>query len=204
MSSERKSLIPESAAPWVRLAIDYGALAAFGVAAFIRHGIDDVATIVLMVASVVAVAIGWVLERRFVPLPTMAAVFSLIFGGLSLLFHDKSILKMKLTFFEGGMAAMLLVGLFIGRTPLKLLLGEAFQMTEAAWRILTWRYVGFFVAAAVANEIVWRTQGDLTWIWFKGGVFAAAVIFSIAQTPFLLKHNALGGGQLPDPPEPGV
>jgi intracellular septation protein len=200
---ERKPLIPATAVPWVRMGIDYGALLAFGVAAFIRHGIDDVATIVLMVASVVAVALGWILERRLAPLPVMAAVFSLVFGGLSLLVHDKRILKMKLTFFEGGMAAVMVVGLMMRKNPLKLLLGETFQMSDKAWRTLTLRYTGFFVAAAVANEIAWRNLGDLQWIWFKGAVLAAAVVFAIAQTPFMLKHHASEEAKAPEPPDTG-
>jgi intracellular septation protein len=203
MTPDRKPLIPETAVPWVRLAIDYGALIAFGVAAFLRHGIDDVATIVLMVASVIAVALGWILERRLAPLPVMAAVFSLVFGGLSLLVHDKRILKMKLTFFEGGMGAVMLVGLAMRKNPLKLLLGETFRLSDEAWRTLTLRYTGFFFTAAVANEIAWRNMSDMGWIWFKGAVFAAAVVFSIAQTPFLLKHHAADEVKAPEPPDTG-
>jgi intracellular septation protein len=188
--------------PWARIGVDYGALIAFGAAVVIRHGIDDVATIVLMVASVVAVAIGYALERRLAPLPLMSAIFSLVFGGLSLIFHDKSLLKMKLTFFEGGMAAAMLGGLALKRNPLKLLLGDAIKLPDDAWRTLTYRYAGFFAAAAIANEFVWRTQSDLTWVWFKGGVMAAAAVFSIAQTPFIMKYMAAEAEPV-EPPDTG-
>jgi intracellular septation protein len=184
---------------WLRIAIDYGALLAFIAAVVLRHGIDEVATIVLMVGSVLAVAIGWLIERRLAPLPLMSAIFSLVFGGLTLIFHDKNILKMKLTFFEGAMALAMVGGLALGRNPLKALLGDTVKLPDAAWRTLTIRYAGFFAVAAIANEIVWRNTSDVTWAWFKGGVGVAAVLFSVTQTPFLMKHMQTDA---PDPVEP--
>ena len=41
---------------------------------------------------------------------------------------------------------------------MKLLLGSTLTMSETAWRGLTLRYGVFFLALAIANEIVWRTQ----------------------------------------------
>ena len=195
---------PAAAPPsWVRMGVDYGALIAFGLAVFIRHGIDNVATIVLMVASVLAVAVGYALERRLAPLPLMSALFSLVFGGLSLFFHDKAILKMKLTFFEGGLGVAMLVGLALGRNPLKALLGDAVRLPDAAWKTLTLRYAAFFLLAAVANEIVWRTQSDVTWVGFKFGVAGAAMIFSLTQAPFLMKHMHVETAEPVEPPDTG-
>jgi intracellular septation protein len=187
----------------VRMIVDYGALAAFIIAVLIRHGIDNVATIVLMVASVLAVAVGWVAERRLAPLPLISAIFSLVFGGLSLVFHEKQILKMKLTFFEGGLGIAMIVGMAMGKNPLKALLGDSVRLPDPAWRNLTWRYAGFFLAAAVANEIVRNTLSDVAWAWFKGGVAVAAVLFSFAQAPFLMKHMQAEGQGPAEPPDPG-
>jgi intracellular septation protein len=189
--------------PWIRYAIDYGALGAFILTVVVRHGIDDVATIVLMATSVLAVIAGYVLERRLAPLPLVSAVFSVFFGGLTLIFHDKSFVKMKLTFMEGGLAAAMVAGLATGRNPLKALLGDSFRLSDQAWRVLTMRYAGFFALAAVANEFVWRNTSDTTWAWFKGGVGIAAVVFSITQTPFLMKHMQTDAPEPVEPPDTG-
>lgn len=204
MTLDHQPKTPATASPaWVRMVVDYGALIAFGLAVFVRHGIDNVATIVLMVASVVAVALGYALERRLAPLPFISALFSLAFGGLSLVLHDKQILKMKLTFFEGGLGAAMLIGLAMGRNPLKLLLGDAVRLPDAAWRALTLRYAAFFILAAVANEIVRNTVSDMAWVWFKGGVAVAAVIFSLAQVPFMMKHMQAEAPEPVEPPDTG-
>jgi intracellular septation protein len=195
---------PGPTAPsWTHIAVDYGALVVFGVAVFIRHGIDSVATIVLMAASVIAVAAGYILERRVAPLPLISAVFSVGFGGLSLVLHDKQILKMKLTFLEGGLGAALLIGLAMRRNLLKMLLGEAVRLPDPAWRTLTLRYAAFFLLAALANEIVRNTMSDMAWVWFKGGVVVAAVVFSLAQTPFLMKHMQTEAPEPVEPPDTG-
>ena len=194
---------------WVRIAVDYGALIAFIAALAIARTREsgqlafEHATIVLMVASVTAVILGLVLERRLAPLPLMSAVFSIVFGGLTLIFHDKSFVKMKLTFFEGTLAAAMLIGTAMGKNPLKALLGDSIALPEPAWRTLTIRYSLFFAAAAVANEIVWRNVNDVTWAWFKGGVALAAVVFAVSQTPFMMKHAqdpaTVGPAEPPDP-----
>lgn len=203
MTAEPSPKVPAKPSPWLRMAIDYGALGAFALTAVARHGIDDVAIIVLMVASVAAVALGYGLERRVAPLPLVSAVFSVVFGGLSLIFHDKSFVKMKLTFVEGGLAMALVAGLFLGRNPLKALLGESVRLPDAAWRTLTFRYAAFFACAAIANEFVWRNTSDGTWLTFKIGVGVAAVIFSITQTPFLMKHMLTDDAATAEPPDTG-
>ena len=41
-----------------------------------------------------------------------------------------------------------------------------------------------------------------TWAWFKGGVALAAVLFSFAQTPLIMKHMQQPV-QPPEPPDTG-
>ena len=64
---------------------------------------------------------------------------------------------MKPTMINLLFAGVLLVGLLVRRNLLlKLLLGEAFDLTEEGWRQLTYRWIVFFIALAALNEIVWR------------------------------------------------
>ena len=53
---------------------------------------------------------------------------------------------------------------------LKILLGAALKLEDEGWKILTYRWIGFFIALAILNEIVWRTQSTDIWVNFK--VFA--------------------------------
>ena len=111
---------------------------------------------------------------------------------------------MKMTIVDGLLGAALFGGLLMGKNPLKMMLGASFNLTERAWTILAIRYGLFWWACAAANEVVRRTQTAQTWATFRVAVIVLAVIFALAQTPFLLKHNR-PPGLAPDapPPDPG-
>jgi len=101
-----------------------GAPIAFAIT-FFGFGHDVIkATGVLVAASVAALLVGFVVEKRLAPLPLIAGIFALVFGGLTLVFHDDRFVKMKLTFQNAAFAAALLGGLAFGKNPLKALLGE--------------------------------------------------------------------------------
>ncbi|HXV01314.1 MAG TPA: septation protein IspZ [Caulobacteraceae bacterium] len=162
------------------------------------------ATMVLVAAAVIALAASLVVERRLRPLPTATGALAVVFGGASLLLRSPDILKMKMSIVDGLLGASLFVGLAIRKNPLKMILGGAFALPDAAWATLAIRYGLFWWACALANELVRRTQSDHTWVLFRAGALAAAVIFALAQAPFLLKHNAIGDKVDAPPPDLGV
>lgn len=180
----------------IRQAVDFGALlafmAAYAVNRFVR-GLDGQealvqATWVLVGASALALIVGYVVEKRLAPLPLLTGGFALIFGVLTLVFHDPTLLKIKLTIQNGLLAVVLLGSLPLGKYPFKYLLGDAIKITDAGWRGLTLRYGLYFAAVAIVNEIVWRTQGDDTWVAFRGGLWIASAAFGIWQVFFIMKH----------------
>ena len=68
-------------------------------------------------------------------------------------------------------------------------------MTEEGWRRLTWRWAFFFVALAVLNEIVWRTQTTDLWVKFKTfGFMPLTLLFALAQAPLIMRYRDEGGG----------
>lgn len=196
----------------LRQAVDFGALvafmAAYAINRFVR-GLDGSeamiqATWVLVGASALALLIGWLIERRLAPLPLLAGGFALVFGVLTLVFHDDSLLKLKLTIQNGLLAAVLLGSLPFGRYPFKYLLGDAIRITDAGWRGLTLRYGLYFAAVAIINEIVWRTQSNDTWVAFRGGLWIASAAFGIWQVFFIMKHMIKDEDVTPESPDPGL
>jgi len=160
---------------------------------------------VLVIASAAAIVAGWAIERRLAPMPLLAGLAALVFGTLTLVLHDKSFVKMKLTFVDGVLALLLFGGLLAGRQPLKSVLGATLTLPDQAWRTLTIRYGLFFAVCAVANEVVWRTQSDARWAMFRLVLLGAALLFSLAQTPYLMKHMPTPAEEpvTPEPPDPG-
>lgn len=184
---------------WVTWFVDYFALAAFLIGYFVSGKNLQQATWALVAGSAAALAVGFVVERRLAPFPALAGGAALVFGGLTLVFHDARFLKMKPTVMNLVFALLMFGGLVLRKHPLKLLIGEAFEMPDEAWRKLTLRYGVFFAALAALNEVVWRTQSEQTWVLFRfPGLMVLTVIFSLIQAPFLVKYMKDEG--LPPPP----
>jgi intracellular septation protein len=192
-----------SAPQWLHVVLDAAPAVAFLLVLLKTHDFR-LATWFVVGGSALALIIGLAVERRLRPLPTFTGAVALVFGSLSLAFHNADILKMKLTIIDGLLGAALFGGLFMKKNPLKLMLGQAFDLSDRAWAVLAIRYGLFWWACAIANEIVRRTQSDVTWGYFRVAVIVAAVVFALAQTPFLLKHNRPPQPPaVPEPPDPG-
>ena len=178
---------------WVRLALDYAGPAAFMVGFFLTHSVLS-ATWGLVAASALALVFGFALERRIAPSPLIWGGAALLFGVLTLVFHDVRIVKMKTTIIDAGLGVVMLGGLAPGRSPVKLLMGQAISLPEPAWRKLTLRFGVFFLALAVCNEIIWRTQPDAVWVMFRfPGLLILSLLFSATQLPAMIR-----GAQLAD------
>jgi intracellular septation protein len=197
--------IPAAKTPpsWLHNLINAAPAVAFLVDLLITHQFRH-ATWMLIAASLAALALSLVLERKIAPIPAFSGGAALVFGGLSLLLHRADLLQMKMTIVDATLGALLLGGLALGRNPLKLLLGAALTLPDRAWRVLTIRYALFFWACAVANEVIRRTQTAEVWATFRVAAIVGAVVFGAAQAPFLMKHMAKGEAPPPaEPPEPG-
>lgn len=179
---------PPKAPKWVHYLINYGGLAAWLVTLVVtRSAITS--SWVIVGASVLALAIGLVVERRVAPMPLVTAVLGLIFGGLTLFFHDERFIKVKPTILYTLFGLFLITGALRGKNPLKVLMGDAFHLPDPVVRTLTLRYALFFFALAIANEAVWRTQSTLTWGFFKfPGVPIVIFLFAMSQAPLMMKH----------------
>lgn len=173
---------------WLRPAADYGPLLVFLIAYYVSDILT--ATAALMAASLVALVVSWGLARTVPWLPLVAAAILGVFGGLTLLFEDSFWIKIKPTVMQVIFAVALYGSLLLGRPLLKLMLNRAFEMPDAAWRVMTIRFSLFFLVMAAANELVWRTQSEEFWVTFDTvGQMGITFIFVMSQVPYMLRHH---------------
>ena len=160
------------------------------VAAGERAGIF-VATAVFMVAIVAALIVSYVLIRRLPVMALVSAVVVIVFGGATLIFQDETFIKLKPTIIYLLFAGVLFAGIMLRKPFLAMVFDQMFHLTEEGWHKLTVRWTVFFLAMAVLNEIVWRTQSTDTWVAFKAfGVLPLTFVFAALQYPLLLKYDA--------------
>ncbi|MDP2411345.1 MAG: septation protein A [Pseudolabrys sp.] len=179
---------PKKLNPGLKLALDIGPLVLF-FAANAKFGIYA-ATGAFMVAVLVALTVSYALTRHIAMMPVVTAVIVLVFGGLTLFLQDELFIKLKPTIIYVLFGVTLLAGLALNRPFLSILFDQMFNLTAEGWRKLTVRWVIFFFAAAVLNEVIWRTQSTDFWVNFKlFGMVPLTMIFGAAQYPLLMKHS---------------
>jgi intracellular septation protein len=175
--------------PFLKLALDIGPLVLF-FAANARFGIFA-ATASFMVAVLIALAVAYVKTRHIEMMPLVTAIIVVIFGGLTLVLHDATFIKLKPTIIYVLFGGTLIGGLLFGKSFLGVLFDSVFDLTEEGWRKLTWRWAFFFFALAVLNEIVWRNFSTDIWVSFKlFGVVPLTFLFGAAQYPLLQRYAA--------------
>ena len=179
--------------PMLKFALELGPLALFFIV-YSRVGIFA-ATGILMASVLVTLAVSYAMLRRFPIMPLITAVIVLIFGSLTLILHDETLIKIKPTALYILFGAALFVGLWLNKPLLKILFDGALHVTDEGWRKLTWRWAFFFLALAVLNEIVWRTQTTDLWVKFKTfGFLPLTLLFALAQAPLIMKYETKDEG----------
>jgi intracellular septation protein len=183
--------------PFLKIALELGPLVLFFVtnAYADRFGIGEdqrffVATGLFIPATLIALAVNYMLVRKLPIMPLVSAVFVVAFGGLTLFLKDDTFLKLKPTIVNGLFGIALLGGLYFRKPLLQIVLDSVFELTDEGWRKLTLRWAVFFLVLAAINEIVWRTQTTDFWVSFKVfGIMPLTVAFALSQMPLILRHE---------------
>jgi intracellular septation protein len=177
--------------PILKLVLELGPLALFFIA-YSRLGLIG-ATGVMMVTVVVTLSVSYALLRRLPIMPLVTAIIVVIFGSLTLIFHNETFIKMKPTVLYLLFGGALLGGLAFNRPLLPVLFDGALNVTAEGWRKLTWRWALFFLALAVLNELIWRTQTTDLWVAFKTfGIMPLTILFALSQAPLVMRYEAKG------------
>jgi intracellular septation protein len=173
--------------PLLKLALDIGPLILFFVANA-RFGIFA-ATGVFMVAIVAALLVSYVMIRQWPIMPVVTAIVVVVFGGLTLALHDDTFIKLKPTIIYTLFGGILLGGYILEKPFLAIVFDSMFHLTAEGWRKLTLRWALFFLAMAVLNEAVWRTQSTDFWVNFKlFGFTPITFLFAALQVPLLTRY----------------
>jgi len=145
----------------------------------------------LIIATLIAVLISYMVERKIPYVPLAGGIIISIFGGLTLYFNNPVFLYVKPTIINIIFALVLYVGkTFLNKNFLKILFNNAFQINETGWDKLNNRWIIFFIFLALVNELVWRTQTEVVWVNFKvWGMLPLTFIFTAFQLPLINNHK---------------
>lgn len=160
------------------------------IAFFVAYKLADiyVATLVILVASVIQVSVHWLRTRRVNPMHLVSAGLVLVFGGLTLLIRDSAFIMWKPTVVNWLFAVAFLLSFWqrLGGRPLIQRLMTAteadFALDAGSWRRLNWLWIAFFLVMGTANLAVFNWFDEATWVHFKlFGMLGLTLVFIVLQ-----------------------
>ena len=142
-------------------------------------------------ATVVALIIIWILEKKIPMVPLISGILISFFGGLTIYFDNPVFLYIKPTVINILFGLALFFGKYFTNEPiLKRLMGKSIALTDVGWDLLNKRWMYFFFGLALLNECVWRTQTEEFWVNFKvWGMLPITLVFTAFQISLINKHK---------------
>ncbi len=175
----------------IKFVTDFGPLLVFFVI-YYKSGKDlTVAIPPFVVATLLALAIVWFLEKKIPMVPLLGGILITLFGGLTIYFNNPIFLFIKPTIINILFGLALMFGNIFTKEPvLKKILGKSLPLNDEGWKKLNNRWMYFFFVLALINELVWRTQSEEFWVNFKvWGILPITFIFTAFQIGLLNRYK---------------
>ncbi|MDR1057355.1 MAG: septation protein A [Coxiellaceae bacterium] len=149
-----------------------------------------IATIVIVIASLLQTGIFWLKHRRIEFIHMITLVLVLILGAATLLSHNEMFIKWKPTAIYWVFALLFLGSQMIGNKLLvERLMGSKITLPKNVWKQLNLSWVIFFVLMGGINLYVAYYFNTDIWVNFKlFGALGGTVIFGILQSLYMAKY----------------
>jgi intracellular septation protein len=157
----------------------------------------DTKQLPILIATAVAIVatfgqIGWVHFRhgKADKMLWITLVIITVFGGATLLLHDKTFIMWKPTVLYWLFASVLLISQTVFRKNLiKSMMGKQMVLPENIWHRLNLGWVAFFIVVGFANLYVAFNFSTDTWVNFKlFGILGLMLVFVLGQGMLLAKY----------------
>ena len=144
-----------------------------------------------IIATIIALLIVWILEKKIPKMPLVGGILITLFGGLTIYFDNPVFIYIKPTIINILFGLALIFGRYFTNEPvLKKLMSKSISLTNEGWEILNKRWIYFFFGLAILNELVWRTQTEEFWVNFKvWGLLPITFIFTAFQIGLINKYK---------------
>ena len=156
------------------------------------------ATIAAIIATLIHTAIQWIMHKKLENQHIINLVVILVFGSLTLIFHDDTFIKWKVTVINWIFGLVLLGSQFIGKKNIiQRQLGESIKLPDPIWFKLNMMWVSFFIFCGLLNLYVAFFYGlnlseearQEIWVDFKlYGMLGLTFAFMIVQIFYLQRH----------------
>ena len=159
---------------------------------FVIYKMVDIyaATAALMISMGLMLAYNYFKSRKVEKMQLITFVMVLVFGGLTLILHDDTFIKWKVTVVYALFSIALLVSQFYIKKPIiKQMLGKELTLPENIWNNLNTAWALFFAVLGALNIYVAFSLPQEVWVNFKVfGLLGATLVFTILSGVYLYKY----------------
>jgi len=125
------------------------------------------ATLVCIILSWIQLILYKVLYKKISKNTWLSTLLITIFGGLTVILHNKTFVMLKPTVLYWIMAISLFVSAKLGKNGIKMLLSEQIQLPEKSWEQVNLLWVSFFIVMGALNLFIAFTFSEDIWVKFK-------------------------------------
>lgn len=146
----------------------------------------------LMIASTLSFILTGLIYKKIDKVILFTYLSIIIFGAMTLYFHDANFIKWKVTIIYLIFAITLLVSQFIFKKPiLQKMLSEEIELDNNAWKRIHFTWFIFFLMCAITNLYVTYFMSESAWATFKVFVLpAATIVFTALSGLYIYKKHS--------------
>ena len=176
---------------FIKFVTDFGPLVIFFFYYYNNSKDLTIAIPPFIIATLLALAVVWFLEKRIPMVPLIGGILITFFGGLTIYYDNPIFLYIKPTVINILFGLALFFGKYFTKEPvLKKIMGKSIVLSNIGWELLNKRWMLFFFSLAFLNECVWRTQSEEFWVNFKvWGMLPITFIFTAFQISLINKYK---------------
>lgn len=151
------------------------------------------ATMYMLPVSVVMLLARYIIEKQVDKVNIFSTALLAASAGLTLLSGNTTFIKMKPTLLYTVFAFIFLFTSFKNKPAIQYVLGHVVQFkNDSDWKILNLRFMLFFIAMAIVNELIWRNFSEEIWVNCKVfGALPITFLFIAVQIPFIMKKGEM-------------
>ncbi|MBP9701509.1 MAG: septation protein IspZ [Candidatus Pacebacteria bacterium] len=175
---------------YLGLLVEFGPIIVFLIVSTFQSFNNSV--LIFVLATVVALFVNYILNKRLAWFPVIVALTIIIFGLLSYFLDNPFFIIFKDTLYNLIFGLALLIGLYYKKNILKPLFEMLFSMSDRGWNILAFRWACIFIGLAVSNEIARMILTPDHWVVYKGVTTLITTVFSLYQFTLAKTHRLPG------------
>lgn len=144
----------------------------------------------LMITSTLSLCLIKIIYHKLEGVMLFTYAMVIIFGAMTLYFHNPQFIKWKVTLIYFSFALILLISHFIFKKNLiRRFLGKEIFLSDKVWSQINFSWVVFFLCCAVANLYVTYYLSEAAWATFKVFVLPVITLFFIALSGIYIYKN---------------